>query len=324
MTASSELVSILIPTYNREGVIEKTIRSALDQTYTDIEVVVVDNASTDETWTRIQAMANADPRVRAFRNDRNLGPVANWLACAQVAKGHYAKILWSDDLIAPSFVSRCVPYLRNEDVAFAYTPALIFSGDSPKDGGVECYRASRKADELIASDAYIEGVMTDGDFPASPGCAIFRTEDLRRNLRLQVPNRYGSDFSMHAMGNDLVLFLLTALERRQVAIISDTLSFFRSHEDSISLLAGAGRVTFHYDLAKAWFCAEVTKDRPMQRRLNALIFLHLKRFGPAPYGMSCVADFYPAPQDAPIAWWQLVRAVGSVFANKVSRTLRRA
>jgi glycosyltransferase involved in cell wall biosynthesis len=322
VTALPELVSILIPTYNRAGVIETTIRSALAQTHPAIEVVVVDNASTDETWARIQAVANVDPRVRAFRNERNLGPVANWLACARLAQGRCSKILWSDDLIAPSFVTRCLPFLQDEEVAFAYTPASIFSGAAPEDGGVERYRAGRKSDGLIASVEFIGGVMTDGDFPASPGCALLRTDDLRRNLMMQVPNRHGSDFSMHAMGNDLLLLLLTAQQRRKVAFVADTLSFFRSHAGSISVQEGAGRVHFHYDLAKAWFCAELMNDSGMARRLNAHILLHLKRFGPAPYGMARVADFYPEPRDAPIDALEFARALVSAVGEKVSRTLR--
>ena len=87
------LASILIPVYNRAGLIEATIRSALAQSYDPIEVVVVDNASTDATWEVLQRLALEDPRLRIFRNETNLGPVRNWRACAEHARGHYAKIL---------------------------------------------------------------------------------------------------------------------------------------------------------------------------------------------------------------------------------------
>ena len=324
MSTPTELVSILIPTFNRAGVIEETIRSALAQTHAQVEVVVVDNASTDDTWDRVQAVAKADARVRAFRNERNLGPVANWLACAAAGHGRYAKILWSDDLIAPTFIERCLPGLRDEDVAFAYTPALIFSGSSPQAGGVERFRGGRRADMLMPSATFIDGLMTDGDFPASPGCALFRMDDLRRNLMLHVPNRHSSDFSMHAMGNDILLMLLTAHQRRSVSFVAETLSFFRSHTKSISVLEGAGRVHFHYDLAKAWFCSEVARDIGMERRLNALILWHLARFGPAPYGMSRISDFYPAPKKTPVAWATFVRAAARAVRDKLARMGRSA
>ncbi len=320
----SDLVSILIPTYNRASVIERTVRSALAQTYPNIEVVVVDNASTDGTWERLQQFASDDARVRISRNETNLGPVANWLACAAAAQGRYAKILWSDDMIAPTFVERCLPFLRDEGVAFAYSATLVFSGETPQEGGVEMYRAYGPGDVVIGSREFIDGVMTDGDYPVSPGCALFRTEDLRRNLWLQVPNRHGSDFSMHAIGNDLLLFLLTAGQRKSVAVIGEILSFFRSHNQSISVIAGMGRVIYHYDLAKAYFCAEVLKDRRVERRLNARIFLHLRRFGLAPYGIKRVEDFYPQPRFEGVDWPHFVKAVVAGMSRKLMRAVKRS
>jgi hypothetical protein len=189
---------------------------------------------------------------------------------------------------------------------------------------VESYRAHGVGDSVLASKAFIDGVMDDGNYPVSPGCAIFRTEDLQRNLWLQVPNRYGSDFSMHAIGNDLLLFLLGAQQRKSVVAIGEILSYFRSHKHSISELAGRGRLLFHYDLAKAYFCAEVFKDPGTQRRLNARIFLHLMRFGPAPYGMKRVQDFYPTERLVSVDWFGLVRAVAADTVRKLKRSLRDA
>jgi len=71
-------VSILIPVFNRKDYIAECIQSALDQTFTDFEVVVVDNASEDGTWEICQQFAANDQRVRIFQNDTNIGPVRNW------------------------------------------------------------------------------------------------------------------------------------------------------------------------------------------------------------------------------------------------------
>ena len=86
-------VSILVPVYNRAHCIEQTLASALEQTFTDLEVVVVDNCSTDGSWELIQRVATRDPRVRVFRNDSNIGPVRNWLRCVREARGELGQIL---------------------------------------------------------------------------------------------------------------------------------------------------------------------------------------------------------------------------------------
>ena len=97
---SSPKVSILIPVYNREAFIAACVQSALEQTFTDFEIIIVDNASTDTTWKICQQIAEQDKRIRIFRNERNIGPVRNWRRCIEEARGVYGKILWSDDLIS--------------------------------------------------------------------------------------------------------------------------------------------------------------------------------------------------------------------------------
>ncbi len=291
--AGRDIVSILVPAFNRADVIEQTVRSALAQTGADLEVVVVDNASTDATWPILQRLAAEDARVRILRNDVNIGPVRNWLACLAQARGRYAKILWSDDLIAPDFLARCLPFLRDPQVGFVYSAAVIFGGERPQAGGPVRFQLEGARDVTMPSRRFIEGVFSDGPFPFSPGCALFRTADLVRNLRLDIPNRQGSDFRTHAIGNDLLAFLLTAYDYPRVVLVGEPLAYFREHAGSISVAAGRGRLIHHYDLVKAFFAATVLKDRGLERTLNAHIFLHLKRFGAGPYGMSTVRDFYP-------------------------------
>jgi len=317
-----ELVSILIPAYNRADVIEQTVRSALAQREADIEVVVVDNASTDGTWDILRRLAAEDARVRVFRNDENIGPVRNWLACVARARGSYAKILWSDDLISPDFLARCLPRLRDPRVGFVYTAALMFSGAAPQEGCEVQYQLEGVRDVELPSRRFIEGVFSDGPFPFSPGCALFRSADLARNLWRDIPNRHGSDFSMHAIGNDLLLFLLTAQQYPAVVCVGEPLSQFREHAGSISVTAGHGRLIYHYDLAKAFFAAKVLKDRRLERLLNAHIFMHLRRFGPAPYGMTSVADFSPDGTGAGFGAGALSAWAWSGMRRKVARLLR--
>ncbi len=90
-------VSVVIPTYNRALYIDRALRSVLAQTYTDLEVIVVDDGSTDDTPGRVQALAQADSRIRYVRHETNQGAQAARNTGIQAAQGNYIAFLDSDD-----------------------------------------------------------------------------------------------------------------------------------------------------------------------------------------------------------------------------------
>ncbi|MBK5240997.1 glycosyltransferase [Clostridium sp.] len=89
------LVSILIPTYNRAIFLEKCIKSALNQTYGNLEIIISDNCSTDNTE-EIVSKYN-DTKIRYVKNFRNIGPILNWKNALMKSKGKYCVILCDDD-----------------------------------------------------------------------------------------------------------------------------------------------------------------------------------------------------------------------------------
>ena len=117
------MVSIIIPVYNSELFISETIQSAINQTYKNTEIIIVDNDSKDGSWEIIKKFQEKDNRIKSFRNQTNEGPVRNWLRCVEMASGHYIKILWSDDLIAENFIEKTLP-LFSEDVGFVFTGGM--------------------------------------------------------------------------------------------------------------------------------------------------------------------------------------------------------
>lgn len=305
-------VSILIPTYNREKLIEESIRSALDQHYPEFEVVVVDNASTDGTWEQIQRIAASDSRIRAFRNHTNVGPVRNWIECARQARGELSKILWSDDLLEAAFLARTVPLLEDQRVGFVYTSARIFKNSSEAASGPVHY--SHLATGLYDTSTFIEESLLGGKFPVSPGCFILRTDDLRKNLHADIPNSVGSDFKSHAIGNDLLLLLLTAKGYEKFGVVDEPLSMFRDHAGSISVSSGLNRLVIHYDMARAYFVERCGLDQALRRRFNTLLWWHRHQFDGKAYGIRRIRDFYPAAVDTRISVsFLLTRALGRIF-----------
>ncbi len=101
--------TLAIPTYNRAALLERAIGCALNQTYFNLEVLVMDNASTDATP---EVVARFGDRVRYVRHARNLGATGNFLEAVRQARGEFFAFLQDDDLLFPEFVSRAVDAMR--------------------------------------------------------------------------------------------------------------------------------------------------------------------------------------------------------------------
>lgn len=224
-------VSIIIPVYNREKIIEETLKSALDQTYDDFEIIVIDNKSTDNTYELLEKKYAQNLKVKLFKNNENLGPVRNWKKCIEEASGEYIKILWSDDQISKDFLEVTVPILeKNLDIGFIYSKVLIYGENFKK----ENYNFGKTGKYEILS--FIKSVaIGPKSVPVSPGCALFRKKDIKKNLVINLENPKKLDFSKYGAGNDLLLFLLTYPEYKYFYYIDEIKSYFRAHNDSFSI-----------------------------------------------------------------------------------------
>ena len=104
-------VSIGLPVYNGENFLEDAIRSVLAQTFDDLELIVSDNASTDRSAEIARDFAASDPRVRYFRNERNLGAAPNYNRAWAESTGACSSGLSHDDRIMPTYVAATVAAL---------------------------------------------------------------------------------------------------------------------------------------------------------------------------------------------------------------------
>lgn len=242
-------VSILIPTYNREAFIGECIESALNQTYKDFEIVIVDNASTDGTLSICESYAKRDARINVFQNASNVGPVRNWERCIELANGIYGKLLFSDDLMFPRFLSLTLPYIESNEIGFVSSAAVI--GIAPESGSVYY---DRVGEEILSTKEYFNRLASG--FPAvpvSPGAALFRISDLQQNVVLDIPSATDHDFGANGAGPDVLMFALTARQYPRVAFVQEPLVFFRMHPDSFTIVNSSNKVIEGYSIALAWF-----------------------------------------------------------------------
>ena len=112
---SSPLVSILICSYNAEKTIRWTLESVLAQTYQNIEVLVLDNDSKDQTWEILETYQTKDPRVKLFTVGKNLGAYAGINYLLEQTKGEYVAIQDHDDVWTPEKIEHQIIFLQNHE-----------------------------------------------------------------------------------------------------------------------------------------------------------------------------------------------------------------
>lgn len=108
-----ELVSVVIPTYNRENLIERSVRSVLNQTYKNLEVIVVDDASTDRTGNVVQEIK--DTRIRYIRLEKNSGAGHARNSGVKAARGRYVAFNDSDDEWLPTKLEKQMKLMRQSE-----------------------------------------------------------------------------------------------------------------------------------------------------------------------------------------------------------------
>jgi glycosyltransferase involved in cell wall biosynthesis len=111
MNSKSRKVNIGLPVFNGEKYIAEALDSILSQTYRDFELIISDNASTDNTGPICQSYAAKDSRVRYHRNKVNIGVSANFNRAFQLSSSEYFKWVACDDICAPYFLEKCVKVL---------------------------------------------------------------------------------------------------------------------------------------------------------------------------------------------------------------------
>ena len=121
------LVTVVMPAYNAEAYVEKAIRSVIHQTYSNWELVVVDDRSTDGTYEIIQRVAAEDGRIKAYRNEQNMGVARSRNFGILQGEGKYIAFLDSDDVwLDESWNSRLPwPKKARQGLPIAPTPSLM-------------------------------------------------------------------------------------------------------------------------------------------------------------------------------------------------------
>lgn len=223
-------VSIGMPVYNGERWLEETLQSLRSQTLSDFELIISDNASTDATQAICARHGAQDPRIRYYRNARNIGASGNYAAVLDRARAEYFKWAASHDLCHPTFLERCVAALEAEpDAILAYPRTMMFE-DSIEDAVPYEQDISVMQDSAAARFVHVLCKMGWNN----PINGVCRTRLLRR---------------AHPMGNfvasDRVMMGELALLGKFV-LVPERLFFYRMTEGAATSLRPRAEEERHY------------------------------------------------------------------------------
>ena len=148
-----DLVSVITPVYNAENVIGKTLESVFNQTYKNIEIVLVDDCSNDNSQSVIEEYQRKHPEIVYFRQPTNQGAGAARNKALELAKGQYVAFLDADDLWYPEKTEKQIKLLKEKDGAFSYTAIEMIDADG------KVVKKKRKVKESINYKFLLKNTM---------------------------------------------------------------------------------------------------------------------------------------------------------------------
>lgn len=197
---SKAKVTVAIPTYNRAQLLKVSIESVLAQNYPDFRVVVLDNASSDDTEAVVRSIADRDQRVTYMRNETNIGMLRNSNRAIEVNSSPYLTIFHDDDVMLPGFISESVQVLDEHPRAgFSFTLARFIDIDGAP------LNLQNTGD---VPDGLIDGLEFLNLCVSWRGCPIYPMTVLMRTAALAVVGPFDSPHTEHTF--DLTMYLRLA------------------------------------------------------------------------------------------------------------------
>jgi glycosyltransferase involved in cell wall biosynthesis len=216
------LVSVCIPSYNNSKYIAETIQSVLSQTYSNFELIIVDDCSSDNTLEIVRGFK--DRRIVVYQNEANLGMHGNWNKVLSLANGEYMKLLCGDDLIYPDCLAQQVnAFFNNSDKNISVVSVhreLISSTGKKSFGSFYKFRAG-----LYSGKKAVRGCVTFGtNLIGEPMAVLFKSSVFKEHKVVLESNNYTIDLDMY----------FKLLQYGSLLVLKDSLAAFRIYADSMS------------------------------------------------------------------------------------------
>lgn len=229
MSLSSPEISVLMPTYNYASYLAEAIESVLAQDFSDFELLIVDDCSSDNTVEVVKPFCARDPRVQFAVNPVNLGMVNNWRKCLEQARGACIQFLFGDDKLSdPRALGKMFALLRdNPSATLAASARTILDEKSNAIKTVRPLRNGCHNGRKIIAKCLCEAANLIGE----PSAVMFRKKDTGT----------GFDPKYHQIVDIEMWFRL--LEKGDLAYTREPLCAFRQHARQQSAVNDASGLT---------------------------------------------------------------------------------
>lgn len=236
-------VSIGIPTYNMGRFVGRAVESALGQTWKDLEVVVCDNASTDDTAAVLARFH--DPRLRVIHHPSNIGMIANFNAVVLNTRAPWIKFLEADDLLEPDCLEKMLGFEESlPGVGLISAGSLLIDPDDRVIGR----RVKEKVETVFAGSSLREMVLKRGNVVGTP------TDVLVRRDLLDKVGLFDLDYGVYLNDWDLWLRCGSAAD---IYLMAEPVVRVRQHPGQVGATGSRSNldigVNFMF-LEKRWGC----------------------------------------------------------------------
>lgn len=212
------LVSVLMPCYNAEKHLQDAMFSILNQTYRNIEVIAINDCSSDSTANLLIQMAKADTRIKVYNNEENLKLIKTLNKGIELCNGEYIARMDSDDIALPQRIEKEVHFLeQNKDYGIVSTQFLAFHTDSPDKKSL--HHNPLKHEELRAYMLFKSGIC-------HPAAMIRKTIFSELGLKFELDYLHVEDFALWSK----------AIYQTKIANLGEALLLYRVHSNQVSTL----------------------------------------------------------------------------------------
>jgi len=248
------VVSIGLPVYNGAAFLAEALRSILEQSYSDWELIIADDDSSDQSWPIIQQFE--DPRIHVYRNVERLGLVENWNCCLSKARGKYVCVFHQDDIMQRENLVRKVAFLdAHSEAGMVYSSALAINSEGHI---VDNDQFLVQKDICEDSQAFIERLLfSDRNFVCCPGVVM-------RHILVEQVGGFNAKLPFTV---DIDMWLRLG-EQMAVGALADSLIHYRIH---------AGQESSHYDFGRVQYEEFQAKKDFTRKHSDRSLTKHLRR-----------------------------------------------
>ena len=213
------LVSVIIPNYNHEKYLDERIQSILNQTYKDIEIIILDDCSTDKSKAVIEKYRDNRYVSHIIYNENNSGSTfKQWEKGFQLAKGEIVWIAESDDSCNPDFLYTLVPKFTNEHLVLAFSRSMQIDQDG-NPFGEYLTQKNMNSDFDVSGQELIRRYLVNTNIVVNASSAL-----IRKDVLSQIDNSYKT---FRGCGD--WLFWISIAEMGDVSYIAKSMNLFRQH-----------------------------------------------------------------------------------------------